>query len=83
MKEKIDNLLMDLSAILEEHEFTVVDVVIQFGVGTPRIKPTGDLMARQMTKDYCPRGNCGCRLVTDGKINWCSGISCDYIGVKK
>lgn len=84
MIEQIENFLMDLDAMLSEHGITA-DVVVQFNVATKRyrIKPTGDLMTRQMTNNYCPRGNCGCKLVTDNKLNWCSGISCDYIGVKK
>ena len=81
MKEQIENFLMDLDAMLSEHNIKA-DIVVQFNV-TNRIKPTGDLMIRQMTNDYCPRGNCGCKLITDHKLVWCSGISCDYIGVKK
>lgn len=73
-----DDLLMDLEAALSEHE-VAVDITIQFGVNTRRIKPTGNLMYRQITNETCPR--CGkCRLNTDGEIVWCSYIFCDYIG---
>ena len=79
---KIDDLLMDLDSVLHERGIDKIDIVLQFGVSQPRVKPTGNLAYGRMTDQYCPL-DCGCRLNTDGKYFWCSSITCFYMGKRK
>lgn len=73
MSGNIDDFLMDLYAIVEDHGMTV-DITLQFGVNENRIKPCGNIAYGQMKRELC---RCGCKLKSDGEYVWCSGISCD------
>lgn len=73
-KEQIDNFLMDLFSIIEDHGVKV-DVALQFGVSGTRVKPCGNLAFGSFLKDLC---SCGCKLRTDNEFIWCSGINCDF-----
>ena len=76
--EDIENFLMDLDAIVHEHNMKV-DITLQFGAEN-RVKPTGNLVysafIRSSLKNIC---GCGCKLRTDGDLVWCSGITCDFL----
>ncbi len=39
-------------------------------------KPTGDTVVGRWIDRHC---DCGCRLRTDGRVVWCSGVKCRYI----
>lgn len=41
------------------------------------VKVVGNPGASRMTSIMC---DCGCKINTDGKIFWCSGISCNFYG---
>jgi hypothetical protein len=43
------------------------------------VKPVGDARGvYEMTREYCPTG-CGCRLVVNSTLTWCSGVKCAYV----
>lgn len=47
------------------------------GLKPPRIKPIGNVSLQRITDVLC---DCGCRLLTDGSVYWCSGVQCNFIG---
>ena len=47
------------------------------GLKPPRVKPIGNVSLQRITDVLC---DCGCRLLTDGQVYWCSGITCSFIG---
>ncbi len=40
-------------------------------------KRVGDVAVSRWIDKMCPKG-CGCRLRSDTKRVWCSGVLCDY-----
>ena len=75
MMENIENFLMDLDAVVHEHNIKKVDITLQFGAEN-RVKPVGNLAYGRFTDELC---RCGCKLRTDGNLIWCSGITCDFL----
>ena len=75
--ENVENFLMDLDAILDEHGIGKSDITIQLGTESSRVKITGNLAYGQFTNDIC---RCGCRLRMADGVAWCSSPKCSFIG---
>ncbi|MCK5609899.1 hypothetical protein KAR91_48955 [Candidatus Pacearchaeota archaeon] len=71
--DNIDNFLMDLNAIINDHCIDKIDISVQFGVSETRIKPAGNIACGRIIDKLC---RCGCRLKTDGDYIWCSSPTC-------
>jgi len=66
--------------MLSKEQHALAHTIMRYGDNPAFLKPFGDVASSQWIepKEMCPTG-CGCRLRTDGKVDWCSFVKCDFI----
>lgn len=66
--------------LLSKEQHALAHTIMRYGVEPAFLKPFGDVAASQWVepKEMCPT-DCGCRMRTDGNVDWCSFVKCDFI----